>query len=684
MADLTALFGGPFDAARHAARNDGPPDAEAEFLRVLDGAGLVIDGLESGRIVRCKTKNSKGKRPAFYFFEIDIPTGIGYGAYGDWREGGTIGRWSSYDENRYTLSEADRIALERRMELARARAEEARRQAHDKAAGLAERFVAECTAAPADFPYLKTKGIKPLNALYHPGRRTLVVPMYDVAGRVRSYQTIFENGTKDFLLDGEKQGCFFLIGDNFSEPTYLVEGFATGASVHQATGKAVVVAMDCGNLEPVYLALKDLTRVRLINAADNDHQKENNAGLTTAKKLKDKYGLEFVFPRGIEGNDFNDLHAERGIDAVRAALSDGEARIRYANTTVYKRPEPLDFVVDDFFVAGTSSMIYGEPAAKKSFLVQDIGMSIATGVPWHGREVQQGGVFYVCGEGHQDLHNRIFAWKTHHEIDKDAQFPFFHTEHEIDLLDQANLDHLIQFITELPNHEATPPIKFIAIDTLSTCFGGGDENAGDMAIFINGMNRMARETGAHVLVVHHIGKDASKGARGGSAAKGNVFTFLKAEANENGNTRLIMEKIKGAAQIKPLIFDFPVIDLGINPDHKGRELPTTSLVPVLDKDANEGAELAANLIAGAAQKLGRNQKYVLEVLFQMRAEILKNKPDETRFVIEKTTLFDQISTVINIASRRSEAVRGLVEKGILIDHSSKIFIFEYSNEINDL
>lgn len=111
----------------------------------------------------------------------------------------------------------------------------------------------------------------------------------------------------------------------------VCEGFATGASIHEATGHAVVVAFDRGNLEPVAKALrKQYPDAALIVAADDDHMTDGNPGRTDAKAAALAVGGTVVVPlfpagRPDKATDFNDLHMMDGggLDAVRACFSMG-------------------------------------------------------------------------------------------------------------------------------------------------------------------------------------------------------------------------------------------------------------------------------------------------------------------------------------------------------------------------
>lgn len=137
----------------------------------------------------------------------------------------------------------------------------------------------------------------------------LLVPMVDAAGNLVNLQRIDDAGEKRFLMGGRKQGTFHRIDG--TAPALLAEGYATGATVRAATGAAVIVAFDAGNLRHVAAALS-ATGLHAV-AADND---ANDAG----RKGAEATGLAFIMPPTV-GDDWNDHAARHGLDAVAALLA---------------------------------------------------------------------------------------------------------------------------------------------------------------------------------------------------------------------------------------------------------------------------------------------------------------------------------------------------------------------------
>ena len=159
--------------------------------------------------------------------------------------------------------------------------------------------------------------------------------------KIWSLQYIGEDGTKKFLIDSKKQGNFFLIAKNnikHGTEIFLAEGFATAASIHQATGKPVAVCFDAGNIEHVLGNLKNKhLNSNFIIAADNDLWGKENTGRKKAELAAQKYNVKMIVPEfnkmalsefnkispNKKPTDFNDLHKVAGINEVRRQISNG-------------------------------------------------------------------------------------------------------------------------------------------------------------------------------------------------------------------------------------------------------------------------------------------------------------------------------------------------------------------------
>ncbi|PJI41871.1 zincin-like metallopeptidase domain-containing protein [Ferrovibrio sp.] len=184
-----------------------------------------------------------------------------------------------------------------------------------------------------DHPYLTDKGVFP-HGLRIDADGKLLVPCRDIDGKIHSLQSIDRDGSKLFLAGGRQKGLMYVIdpGNKLGRDTAIVcEGFATGATLHQLTGKPVVVAFNAGNLLPVSQALRDrYPDGKFAIAADNDHKLEGrpmgNVGWLKAQEAAQAIGSQVLLPpltaeeKQMGLTDWNDLHDVRGEKAVGAEL----------------------------------------------------------------------------------------------------------------------------------------------------------------------------------------------------------------------------------------------------------------------------------------------------------------------------------------------------------------------------
>ena len=251
-------------------------DTIDQFRQAIATAGLTppTEIIEDGAIHRFSSSGKPRDESGWYVLHSD---GIAAGSFGCWRLGFTES-WCSKSDS--TMTEAERQANRERIKAMQAArdAEQAQRQ-QKAAADASRRWTAAATCTNHD--YLTVKGVKAHLTRVEGGN--LLIPMRDTSGKVHSLQTIAPDGTKMFMSGGRVKGCYFSIGKP-SDSVIVCEGFATGASIHEATGSAVAVAFNAGNLEAVAVALRGkYPRLKIIVAADDDHQTVGNPGLTKAR-----------------------------------------------------------------------------------------------------------------------------------------------------------------------------------------------------------------------------------------------------------------------------------------------------------------------------------------------------------------------------------------------------------------
>lgn len=209
-------------------------------------------------------------------------------------------------------------------------------------------------------PYLETKGIGAHGIKQFAGPMTLngvcvtgalMLPIRDSSGLLHSLEFITTTGEKRFLSGGLIAGNYHGIGKP-ADCLVIAEGYATGASIYEATGHAVAVAFFAGNLEPVARALrKKYPDMRIVIAADNDQWTEGNPGVTKARDAAEEVGGFLCVPQfqdvSSKPTDFNDLHKLQGLDAVTEAFNNIEqpvtdgGSVSFVSSEVWPNFEPL-------------------------------------------------------------------------------------------------------------------------------------------------------------------------------------------------------------------------------------------------------------------------------------------------------------------------------------------------------
>lgn len=230
------------------------------------------------------------------------------------------------DDGRHQKPTAEEIAERRRIATERAAkgdAEEAQRKAEAKEKATTVWQLSP--AAPADHPYLVRKRIQAQGVRV--SGDALVIPLRD-DGEIHSLQFIGPDGEKRFLPGGRVKGCYFSIGNSTGAAGLAIcEGFATGASIHEATGYPVAVAFNAGNLSAVSQAMRaNFPDQPLILCADDDHKTDGNPGLTKAREAAQAVGAKVAVPdfgadRADRDTDFNDMAALMGLEAVASAIA---------------------------------------------------------------------------------------------------------------------------------------------------------------------------------------------------------------------------------------------------------------------------------------------------------------------------------------------------------------------------
>ena len=242
----------------------------------------------------------------------------------------------------------------------------------------------------------------------------------------------------------------------------------------------------------------------------------------------------------------------RGLEPV---LPRKESRFRPLTLKEMADLPPPEWLIEGLVPQDGLVVLYGEPRAGKSFVALDWGLSVATGVPWLGHEVRSGEVVYIYAEGTRGLMRRAKAWLQEHG--EPEALTFRAVPSAVSIPDPGERSEFVDAVRSVSQHP-----RLIIIDTLARNFGAGNESlAQDMNAFVNGCYALRDAfPGATVLVVHHPGKDETRGARGSLALKGAADAEFA--LTRSGDTRkLINEKQKDAEEAKPISLELAQVRL---------------------------------------------------------------------------------------------------------------------------
>lgn len=209
----------------------------------------------------------------------------------------------------------------------------------------------------------------------------------------------------------------------------------------------------------------------------------------------------------------------------------GRDKIQFLHTYADNVKDP-EWLVPGILPSFGTGMIYGESGSYKSFVVLDMALCLAYGIPgqWNAPPVQND-VLFMAGEGPvATAKKRWPAWLEWQGISDREQHRFLIKDRVPFYTDTDAWEHVKADIAELG---AKPSL--IIVDTLSRLITGLDENsAKDASMITNFMEQLSRYYECFVLAVHHTGKDQSKGARGSSAFYANFDTVISTKLKSGG------------------------------------------------------------------------------------------------------------------------------------------------------
>ena len=532
------------------------------FTNKIAEAGLGLQQIIADGVVhRFSTpSDTQGKLSGWYILFMDT---IPAGQFGSWKEDISesffaVNEFGKNSNRTPTiLSEAEKKAFDAAMARAKLAREIEQKKLHDYTAlraGDLWQKAEDIVLGTTQSEYLNRKSVSPFGIKVF--EKQILIPVTNQHGQLRNLQRIYQNGDKKFLYGGEIKGNFHFINGN-TDTVYICEGYATGASLHMATGNAVMVAFNANNLMSVAKIVKQgMPNTQLVIAGDNDAftQKKGvpwNVGLEKAHQAALETGATIVYPEfknlTTKPTDFNDLHQLEGLEAVKiqSYISGDGPKIYKWGLELFEGKAPLvKWLVKDMLPLSAPCLLAATGGTGKGMLALDLALSIAENGAslinlngenkWLGKEVVGSGsaVIFSAEDSKDTIHQRLESLDPTGERRAKARgnlfiIPLPNAGGPIQLVIQEGYGKGFKTTPAFENIKRQlrriPNLKLINIDPLAS-FAGVDVNADPQAgAFIQGiLANLAEETGACILISHHMSKPGKGGIANAETARNSV------------------------------------------------------------------------------------------------------------------------------------------------------------------
>lgn len=539
-------------------------EVQRAFVEALRERGLELNDplCADGTIHRCDCAIKEGHSGRGDGAYVLHTTGVvPYGGFQNWCDGKGWQSWS-YKIDR-DLTAGERLQLKRELEQAKDEFVEHRRKVRAKARERAGQIWERAATASERHRYCRRKQIKPHGLKQNFGK--LLVPFHDENDRLVNVQFIGEDGFKYGLRGGQQSRCHFWIKEPEGKKpvVYIVEGWATGASVFAAAGCAVLVAFSDQNLEAAASYVRErYPQATVVVCADDDWKTKNNPGLRYGKQAANAVNGLLAIPqfddeRTRKETDFNDMHVAFGLDEVRHVLAKVKPKPAKATTTVtaWELAEmefpPLKFVVPDLIVEGLT-IFAGKPKIGKSWFMLQVANAVANGGDTLGGiRCKQGDVLYCALE---DNERRLQARLEKLGIEDWSKRLYFRCE--LPRLDEGGIKTIRDWLDSVDRP------RLVILDTYKRVKprpGEGETQYDADADSLQDLHELAQKRGVAIVVVHHQRKmdaddpyDTVSGTLGLTATPDTIMLLRR----DSSGTIILQARGRDVAEIeKAMAFD---------------------------------------------------------------------------------------------------------------------------------
>ncbi|MET3122623.1 hypothetical protein AAKU67_002225 [Oxalobacteraceae bacterium GrIS 2.11] len=313
--------------------------------------------------------------------------------------------------------------------------------------------------------------------------------------------------------------------------------------------------------------------------------------------------------------------------------------------------KPITWLIKGVLPKATMGVLYGESGSGKSFVAFDISAALGRGIDWNNRRGRQARVLYVVAEGVAGFNSRIRAYC--HQTGCSPK------DLCIDVISDVvpNLSEPGSITNLLSDIRTAGPYDLIVMDTFAQVTPGANENSGeDMGKALSYCKKISHVSGAMVLLVHHSGKDASKGARGWSGIKAAMDVELEVTRYENDRCLTVTKLKDGQGEGDQYGFNLHTVVLGQDDD--GDDI-TSCIVGYCEAKALKKPQ--------KPKRLGELEMMVLSATHELcGADVASKVPYMSLRDAAINQLIVEPGSRDQRASRISRAVESLIKKGLLL------------------
>ena len=323
-------------------------------------------------------------------------------------------------------------------------------------------------------------------------------------------------------------------------------------------------------------------------------------------------------------------------------------RAEYLRKSIYSADEvnlelTNDYLIKNWLDKNAISVVFGDSNSGKSFFAVDLAYHVASGKNWFGNRVKAGQVLYIAAEGGRGFNKRIAAVKNNKPDLREAGCKNL-------MLLPVQIDlHGAEDVEAITSQTNKQDYDLLVIDTLAMSIGEGSENDGrDMGMFLTNINQLKAHFNCHVMIIHHTGKDKSKGARGHSSLRAALDTEIELKVDGSIRTAKVTKQ-RDMESGKKVAFTLDVVELGLD-----NELEVITSCIVKQTDVPESVTKRKRLS-------GNNQvaHQALHDAIKNNGHRIKNSEDypATRKVVDDTHWLDEFKLRRSNDDAKPEAIR---------------------------